>query len=148
MSSDYFLGPRPGAQARVRTWVLVGLLTAVLPACGILDEGGDPRQARLILEGGVGRSLSLVTSNDFAIVSDDAGQTREVYLYTSDTAAVTSPLDGRYSLGSGIRFYASLGSEGALTQAITMRVIIGGKERFSATSLLGETELEFVYTYR
>jgi len=124
---------------------LLVLSAAVLSGCGILDEGGTPSSARVFIEGGGGETLSVVTSNDFLVISDDGGQTTEVSLDTQDSTTVTPPLDQRYSLGQGARFYLRVGAEGALTRPITVRVLVGGIERLDATTDLSEQDLEFVY---
>jgi hypothetical protein len=124
---------------------LLVLSAAALLGCGILDEGGTPGSARVFIEGGGGATLSVVTSNDFLVVSDDGGQTTEVSLNTRDSTTVTPPLDQRYSLGSAVRFYLRVGSEGSLTIPITVRVLVGGVERLNASTDLSAQDLEFVY---
>lgn len=132
----------------------LGVLLALAPVgwslsgCGILDEGGAPRNARVVLEGGGGEAVELVTSNDFAIVTDDDGETSDVYLYSADTTSVTPSFDQRYSLGSGVRFFVAAASEVTLAGAVTMEVFIDGERRFKGSSTLGETTLEFLYSFR
>lgn len=116
-------------------------------ACDILDEG-TPETARLTLEGGGGREIEIVTSNDFSITSEDDGETREVYLYSADTTSVTPSFNQKYSLGSGVRFYVSASTEELLAQAVTMKVFIDGEQRYNVTSTLGDQELEFLYSFR
>lgn len=141
-------GPSLTRLVRPAMTVLSTLAVAATSSCGILDEGGTPSSARVVIEGGSGQTLALVTSNDFSIVSDDGGQTRDVYLNTQDSTTVSPPLDQRYSLGPGVRFYVRVGAEEALAQAVRVRVLVGGEKRFDSTSDLGESDLEFVYSAR
>lgn len=128
--------------------VFFGLLSMGISGCGIFDEGGTPQSARVILEGVGGQAVELVTSNDYAIVSNDDGETREIFLYSADTTSVTSDLNQRYSLGPGVRFYVLASSEVDLPQAVTLKVLIDGEQRFNASSTLGDADLEFVYSFR
>ena len=128
--------------------LVLGLLALGTVGCGILDEGGTPQNARVILEGGGGQAIQLVTSNDFSIVSNDDGESREIFLYSADTSSVAAPLDQRYSLGTGVRFYVIVASEVPLQQAVTLKVLIDGEQRFSGTSDLGDAQLEFLYSFR
>lgn len=127
----------------------IAVLAATLfSACAILDEGGTPRNARVIIEGGGGELFQLVTSNDFTIVTSDDGETRDIYLNSSEEQSVSAPFDQRYSLGPDVRFFINASSEAALPQPIHVRVLIEGEERFESTSDLGASPMEFVYSYR
>jgi hypothetical protein len=128
--------------------LVLGLSALVATGCGILDEGGTPEQARVILEGGEGQGYQLVVSNDFAIVSSDDGETRDIFFYSADTSSVSGSLNQRYSLGSGVRIYVKAYTEEALGQPVTMRVLIDGEQRFNGTSTLGGEDLEFLYSFR
>lgn len=120
-------------------WLLVG--------CGILDEG-EPDSARIVISGAEGEPFQLVTSNDFLVVAGEEGGMGDVLLNSADTATVSSPFSERHLLGPNRRFYALVSSEGGLSEPITMRVLVGGEERFNSTSTLNGVELEFVYTLR
>jgi len=130
--------------------VLMFLALSALGAtgCGILDEGGTPEQARVILEGGGGENYQLVISNDFSIVSSDDGETRDIFFYSADTSSVSGSLNQRYPLGSGVRIYVKAYTEEALAQAVTLRVLIDGEQRYNGTSTLGGDDLEFLYSFR
>jgi hypothetical protein len=95
-----------------------------------------------------GEGVDLVTSNDFAIVSDDDGETREIYFYSADTVFVTPSFDRRYSLGSGVRFFVNASAEVGLALPVTMKVFIDGEKRFEGSSTLGDAALEFVFSFR
>lgn len=129
-------------------YLVLGFFSLGVEGCGILDEGGTPENARVILEGGGGQAFQLVTSNDFSITSNDDGETRDIYFYSVDSNSVSAPFDQRYSLGSGVRFYVKAFSEGPLGQSVSMKVLIDGKGRFNATSDPGDAALEFVYSFR
>jgi len=136
--------------SRRNTAVWAILLTAVSLSswsCDIFDEG-IPENARVTLEGGGGGEVKLVTSNDFSVVLEDDGETRDIFLYSADTSSVTSSFNQRYSLGSGVRFFVAAFSEEPLPQAVTVKVFIGGEQRYNITSTLGEPGVEFVYTFR
>jgi hypothetical protein len=139
---------RPSPSRWIRSGLLLALSASAFSNCGILDEGGTPNSARVFIEGGSGLALALVTSNDFTIVSDDGGQTRDVYLNTQDSTTVSPPFDNRYSLGPAKRFYLRVGAEESLAQAVRVRVLVGGEKRFDGTSDLGDSDLEFVYSAR
>lgn len=124
------------------------LAATLLSACGILDGGDTPRNARLIIEGGGGETFQLVTSNDFTILSSDDGETREIYLNSSNEDSVSAPFDQHFSLGPDVRFFFQASSEVALPQPIHVRVLIEGDERFDSTSDLGASPMEFVYSFR
>jgi len=124
---------------------LTGLSGAV--GCGILDEG-KPNNARVVIEGGGGQEFTLVTSNDFTITVDETGQNRQVELNQADTITVSAPYNQVYPLGSGIRFYLKAYNDVALTDPITVRVRLGGEERFSSTSALEGVAIEFLYSFR
>jgi len=135
-------------RAILAVFLILGFSALGVTGCGILDEGGTPQDARVILEGGGGQSFQLVTSNDFSITSNDDGATRDIYFYSADSTSVSAPFDQRYSLGSGVRFYVKAFSEGLLGQSVSMKVFIDGKQRFSGASDPGDTALEFVYSFR
>jgi hypothetical protein len=140
--------PGPSRRLGLGPGAFMALLVLVVAGCGILDESGTPSSARVVIEGGSVAAIALVTSNDFSIISDDGGQTRDVYLNTWDSIDVTPPLDQRYSLGPAVRFFLRVGAEEALVNPVRVRVVVGGKERFDATSDLAEGDLEFVYSSR
>ncbi|MGW8268363.1 MAG: hypothetical protein ACWGSQ_18495 [Longimicrobiales bacterium] len=135
-------------RAILSAFLVLGSSALGVAGCGILDEGGTPENARVIMEGGGGQAFQLVTSNDFSITTNDDGATRDIYFYSADSSSVTTPFDRRYSLGSGVRFYVKAFAEAPLGQSISMKVLIDGKERYSASSDPGDAALEFVYSFR
>ena len=133
---------------RIFSAALALATTLGLTACGIFDEGDPPTKARVTVEGGSGASIQFVTSNDFSVTSNDGGETREIFFYSQDTISITLPYDEQLLLGSARRIFVQASTEEALDQPVTMRVYLSGEERYSATSTLGDIELEFLYTYR
>ncbi len=123
------------------------LFALSLTGCGILSED-DPSNARVIVEGPEGESFYLVTTNDFDITANSDGTDRDVYLYTADTSLVSPPFNQKYSLGSGIRFYLKAFADEPLAGPITVKILIDGDQRYSASSALEEPNVEFLYTYR
>ncbi len=120
----------------------------VFSGCGILDEGDTPTKARVVIEGGGGERIQLVTSDDFVVTSDDGGETRDVFFYAADTASITPPFDEQFPLGSASRVFVQVSSEVALNEPVHMRVFLSGEERYNATSTLGEIQLEFLFAAR
>jgi len=135
-------------RTRVSLTALSMALTLGLTGCAILDEGDPPTKARVTVEGGGGGSIFLVTSNDFSVTSEDGGETRDIFFYSQDTLSITPSFDQQFPLGSTRRIFIQASTEVALEQPVTMRVFLGGEERYSASSTLGEIQLEFLYTYR
>jgi hypothetical protein len=127
--------------------VLLATVSMLGWGCDILDEG-TPENARVILEGGSGEEVEMVTSNDFQIVTSDDGENREVSFFSADTTFVTPSFNQKYSLGSGVRFYIEVSSDEPLAQPVTLRVLIDGERRYNAASTLGDQEMEFLYTFR
>ena len=135
-------------RAVLAAFLVLGFSALGVAGCGILDEGGTPQNAKVILEGGGGQAFRLVTSNDFTIISNDEGATRDIYFNSVDSSSVTAPFDQRYSLGPGVRFYVKAFSEAPLGQPVLMKVLIDGEQRFSGASDPGEADLEFLYSFR
>jgi hypothetical protein len=146
---------QPGIEMKIREkWgfaplgaLSIAFVVWLLAGCGILDEG-EPKSARILIEGAEGETFQLVTSNDFLVVLGEEEGRGDVFLNSADTATVSAPLSERYLLGPNRRFYALASSEDGLSEPITMRVLVGGEERYRSTSTLEGIELEFVYTIR
>ena len=127
----------------------LALAVATLWGCDILDEGGTPSSARLVVEGGAGQAFSLVTSNNFTVVANsETGETGEIILNEADTVLISAPINERYSLGSGVRFYLKVFRDQPLPEPINVKVLVGGDQRYNVTSALDGVTMEFVYTYR
>jgi hypothetical protein len=125
------------------------LAAATLTGCDILDEGEAPTSARLIIDGGAGQAFNLVTSNDFTVVANsDTGETGEIILNEADTVLISAPINERYSLGSGVRFFIKVFRDQPLSEPINVKVLVGGTQRYNSTSALDGLTMEFVYTYR
>lgn len=121
------------------TWLLWG--------CGILDEG-DPEKAQVVIEGGDGHPIQLVTTDDFVITLNQDGENREVFVYSADTTAITSPFDQTYDLGPKKRFYATFSSAQIAPEPISVKVYVGGDLRFDRSTIFEEEVLKFVFSLR
>jgi hypothetical protein len=82
------------------------------------------------------------------VLAGEEEEGNSAYIYTSDTANVSAPYNKTYSLGPRSRFYFKAFSEEGLNEAITVKVLIGGTERYNSTSTLQDLTLEFIYTVR
>jgi len=52
------------------------VLSSALQGCGILDEG-TPETAKIVVTGGSAETFQLVTTTDFDVILDEAGENRE-----------------------------------------------------------------------
>jgi hypothetical protein len=136
--------PRTGRSVLV-AFLLTG--TWLFGGCGILDEG-DPTSARVVIEGGEGHPIQLVTTHYFLITTDQDGENREIYVTSADTSAVTSPFDRKYDLGPRKRFYATVSSAEIAPTPVSVKVYVDGDLRFNRSTFFGEEVLEFVFSVR
>ena len=135
--------------ARTRGRIPFALLpltvVALLPACGILDEGA-PETARVLIAGPAGHPLRLVTSSDFDAVSSADGDSREVTVFSADTAAASVPFDRTYGLGPRTRIYVIVGSDSTAAASVRVQVFIDTEIRFDRSTRFADGEdLVFVF---
>ena len=130
---------------RILCAVLAVTIVALLPACGILDEG-TPKTARVVITGPAGHPLRLVTTSDFDAVSSADGDSREVTVFSADTAAVSVPFDRTYGLGPRTRIYVVVGSDSTAAAAVRVQVFIDNEIRFERSTRFADREdLVFVF---
>ena len=128
--------------------VFLGLLLLSLAATscdGLFGDGGDPENARLIMEVDPGVSVTLITSTDFEVVVDEDGGGSQVELQSADTTSVTGTFDRTYSLGSGLRFYAQ--ATGTGDGVFSVRILIDGEESYSRVQEAGGTPISYTYQH-
>jgi hypothetical protein len=134
--------PRRARTALLAVLLPCGVLTA--PGCGILDQG-EPERARVVAEGANGHPLQVVTTSDFDVVSDERGESREVFIFSADTADVTTPFDREYPLGSRTRIYVTFLSDSTASTPVTLRVFLDGDLRYDRSTRFEGEGLEFLY---
>jgi len=121
------------------------LVVLVLPACGIFDKG-PPETARVLIDGPAGHPVSVVTSSDFDAVTSADGDSREISVFSADTAAASVPFDRSYDLGPRTRIYLVVGSDSTAALPVRVRVSIDGEMRYDrSTHFTSGEELEFVF---
>ena len=128
--------------------VFLGLLLLSLAATscdGLFGDGGDPENARLIMDVDPGVSVTLITSTDFEVVVSEEGGDSYVLLQSADTTSVTGTFDRTYSLGSGLRFYAK--ATGTGDGVFSVRILIDGKESYSRVQEAGGNPIEYTYQH-
>jgi hypothetical protein len=128
--------------------VFLGLLLLSLAATsceGLFGDGGDPENARLIMDVDPGVSVTLITSTDFVVAVSEDGGDSQVELWVADTTSVAGTFDRTYSLGSGLRFYAR--ATGTGDGVFSVRILIDGEESYSRVQEADGTPISYTYQH-
>ncbi len=131
-----------------RTVIALVAACPLLIGCSELFEPSEPEAARVVIEGASGHALELITTSDFDVVRSMDGETREIYVFSADTADVVSPVDRTYRLVPRTRFYMIVSSEMVPDEPVTVRVYIDHEERYRRVTSFGDEVVEFVYSFK
>lgn len=130
--------------------VFLGLLLLSLAAtsCGkLFPDGGDPENARLIMDVDPGVSVTLITSTNFVVVPSEDGGSSQIELQSTDTTSITGTFDRTYSLAPRRQFYAQATGTGTGDGFFSVRILIDGEERYSSTKEADGSPIEYRYQY-
>lgn len=129
---------------QLRRRLVVGLLTAVLPAaglasCNLLDDDQElPNIARVEITGSSPEPLELVVSDNFERVSDLEQGARYTVLVQSDTSFVQPDFAQEYDIEGTHRFYVRLTNHSFEVAQITLSVAFDGEVEYSQRASLSE----------
>jgi hypothetical protein len=114
--------------------------------CGLL-ESRVPEEAHVIIEGGAGEPVRVITSTKFVAGLSEQGNMRAVVI-DSDTAITTLPYESRHRIRADQRFLVQAEPVDGEVASFRMRVRIDAELKYDVRGLLTSgAPFRFIYTF-
>lgn len=121
---------------------MLALALTALPACDFsFIDAEDASVAEFFIRGtSQSGTVRVITSTTFEAASTDDGQP---YLLEADTAVVEMPFQSSRDISANRRFYVQASNPDSSAATLTLRVLIGGDERYNVSRTVTTETLDF-----
>ncbi|MGH7501618.1 MAG: hypothetical protein ACREL7_07650 [Longimicrobiales bacterium] len=114
--------------------------------CDWFDDP-SPEEARVVIDGDAGTTITLIASSKFVAGVNELGVTR-VEILESDTILTSLPFDRTFDIRGDYRFFVQASRLDADVGSLRMQVFVDEDREFDeAGSLLADAPFRFVYQF-